>query len=178
MKKIVFLSLVLPAIAACDKDKNNSKTPEEYFSFYADGVYYDYPQEKENGWLGENKTLFAGPSSATVGYILSARTFKDPVVDGNIYITLSGNHIPTQDTIQLDGITNVVGIGKFNTADNNYELKQPLRGKMIFLERTSSKLTGTFEFDAYKMRVEGNNWVPTDTIIHITNGKFSIIPAS
>ncbi len=168
MKKIALLSLALPAIAACNKDKNNSKTPEEYFSFYADGVYYDYPQEKENGWLGENKTLFAGPSSATVGYIISARTFKDPVVDGNIYFTLSGNHIPTQDTILLDGVSNNVEITKFRDQyDNWYKV---LEGKLIFSQRNADKLIGTFQFTIAK----GNL---SDTL-YITNGKFSIIPSS
>lgn len=178
MKKIAFLSLVLPAIAACDKDKNNSHTPEEYFSFYADGVYYDYPQEKGSTIFVDWKTLGAGPTSATVGYQIRAYSRKNPVAEGTVLFSFSGNHIPTQDTVLIDGVSNTVGIGKFNATDKNYELKQPLTGKIIFSERTSSKLMGTFEFDAYKMRVEGNNWVPTDTIIHITNGKFSIIPSS
>ncbi|MBL7705231.1 MAG: hypothetical protein JNM21_06740 [Taibaiella sp.] len=177
MKKIAFLSLVLPAIAACNKDKNNSKTPEEYFSFYADGVYYDYPQEEGSSIFVDWKTLGAGTSGST-SYVIKAYSRRDPVAYGEFLFTFSGNHIPTQDTVLINGTSNKVSIIKFNTPDNNYELKQPLSGRIIFSERTSGKLTGTFEFDAYKMRVEGNNWVPTDTIIHITNGKFSIIPSS
>ncbi|OJV50901.1 MAG: hypothetical protein BGO31_10525 [Bacteroidetes bacterium 43-16] len=176
MKQLIFLSLALPGIVACNKDKK--KTPEEYFSFYADGVYYDYPQEKGSSLFVDWKTLSAGASSASVGYQIYAYSRKNPVADGFFSFIFSGNHIPSQDTILLDGVSNVVGIGKFNAMENNYELKQPLSGKIIFTERTSDKLTGIFAFDAYKMRVEGNNWVPTDSIIHITEGKFSIIPSN
>ena len=68
MKKIALLILALPAIAACDKDKNNYKTPEEYFSFYTDGVYYDYPQEEGSLIFVDRKTLGAGPTLRFQGY--------------------------------------------------------------------------------------------------------------
>ncbi len=178
MKKLhLLIPLALIVVCGC-KDKNKpTPEPEEYFSFYADGVFYDYPQEKESSWLGERKTLIAGPSSSIVVYIISARTLN-PIADGSVYFMFAGDHIPTQDTIILNGSSSGVGISKFGSMENNYEVKTPLTGKIVFTERSSSKLTGTFSFDAYKMKVEGMYQVPTDTIIHITNGKFSIIPSN
>ncbi len=168
MKKIALLSLALPAIAACNKDKNNSKAPEEYFSFYADGVYYDYPQEEGSSIFVDWKTLSAGASSATIGYQIHSYSRKNPVAEGAFSFIFSGNHIPTQDTILLDGVSNNVEITKFRDQyDNWYKV---LEGKLIFSQRNADKLIGTFQFTIAKGNLR-------DTL-YITNGKFSIIPAS
>lgn len=174
LHKCLLPCLVLLSTTACNK---KNKTPDEYFSFTANGVHYDYPQETKSGFLGESKTLFAGPSSGNLGYFIVGKSFKDPTAEGGVSFNFSSENKPDKDTIILDGFNASVSIGKFLDASNNYELRQPLTGKIIFTERNSNRLTGIFQFNAYKMKVVNANWEPTDTILHITNGKFSIIPA-
>lgn len=175
MKKLLLIALLLPGIVACKK-KNKST---EYFSFDADGVHYDYPQDETNGGLfgGPISTLGAGAMSGGLGYQIYAFSLGNPVARGEVNFNFPGNSIPSQDTVYFNGVNNSVSIGKFLNSSNNYELRQPLSGRIIFTERSNNRLTGTFEFDAYKMKVVDMNQVPTDTIIHIANGKFSIIPA-
>lgn len=67
-------------------------------------------------------------------------------------------------------------IKDFITTDARFRIEPPLTGKAIFTERNGSKLTGTFEFQAFKYHPETGDL--SDTIISITEGKFSIIPKS
>lgn len=174
MKPIIILSLGVLFFTACKKKDNK---PTEYFSFDADGVHYEYPQIKEQHLFGGIQTLSAGPTSATVGYQIYAYTTKNPATPGSFTFVFSNNTLPDKDTIILDGIYNSAGIAKLQNSSYNYEIRTPLSGRIIFTERSSALLKGTFEFNAYKMHTVGLNQEPTDTIIYITNGKFSIIPA-
>ena len=177
MKKLLALAAALLTLAACTPKPQPQ--PEDYFSFDANGVHYDYPQIKGTSLMtGDWKTLKAGSSSATVGYIIGANSLQNDIARGTFSFTLTqnGNQIPSQDTVLLDGITNTISIQKFLDQDNSYELLPPLSGRIIFSERSSQKLSGTFQFDAYKLKIVNGGWAPTDTILHGTNGKFSIIP--
>lgn len=169
------MALLLSGVAACKKKTKST----EYFSFDAEGVHYDYPQDETEGGLfgGPVSTLGATLLSGNLGYQIYAFSLENPAAPGVFNFNFLGNSIPSHDTVYFDGVSNSASIGKFLSSSNNYELRYPLSGRIIFTERNSNRLTGTFEFDAYKMKVVDMNQVPTDTIIHITNGKFSIIPA-
>ena len=183
MKYLWICMLLLPVLLNSCKDKNKiDPDAEEYFSFYADGEYFYYPQEKGSSFGGNWKTLNAGKSGTTAygiyAYNSGYYSHTNPTTLGAFSFRFNVNHIPEHDTIMLNGASNTVGISKFKTQNNNYELYPPLAGSIIFTERNSKKLTGTFEFNAYKLKQVGMEWQITDTIIHITQGKFSIIPSN
>src|SRR5690606_22825243 len=116
--------------------------------------------------------------SSSVGYLIVGSSFKNPTAEGAITFNFPEDHIPTQDTIILDGIQGRVWIEKFIHDGDNYQLRSFMPGKIIFTQRTNELLSGTFEFSAelYRTPVFGQV-VWTDTFLHITNGKFSIIPS-
>jgi len=173
MNKVIISSfLAIGLLLGC---KKKEKEPLEYFSFTANGVDYYYPQEKKHGFLGESKTLWAGSSSGNLGYFISARSFENPVAEGTFRFTFfPGDQIPQEDTIILGQNSNMVEIQDFIESGAYYKMHPPLTGKIIFTERSEEKLSGTFEFEATRTTtpVSGS----TDSILHITNGKFSIIP--
>ena len=168
MKKyLIFFAAMLLGITACDK---KHKTPEEYFSFDANGVHYEYPQESDIGWLGETKTLFAGAQSGNLGYTIAGSSWKNPTAPGTITFTFSNTDFPTQDTIILNANGDYASIKWFLEQGTYYYTGNLQVGKVIFSERSNTKLTGVFEFYAKEQT--------TGEILHITNGKFSIIPSN
>ena len=170
----IFMSSIL--FISCKDKKKIEPEPEEYFSFYADGEYFNYPQIKGLGFGGTGQTLEAY-GAGTAGYIIRGYSEDNPIASGGISIYIQGGQIPNQDTIILDGISNSAGLSDFKIQSNNFEIYPPLNGKVIFTIRTNKKLEGSFEFDAYHINYDGNGGSTiTDTIIHITNGKFAIIP--
>lgn len=172
-KKTLLFILALPLLAlSCNKKK---QTEKEYFSFYADGKYYNYPQKIEFGFLGKSQALYAAFATGGIDLIMGASDFSKPTISGRVKFLLSD--FSSQDTIILDDKRNSVGVRDLLEYGDAYELREPLTGKIIFTERTSKRLTGTFEFDAFKMKVVSMNWEPTDTILKVTKGKFSIIPS-
>lgn len=171
MKKHLLLPIFLLGLFSACRDDTPKPEPEpdEYFSFYADGVYYNYPQVKKLGFDEKAQTLEAKFISATVGYQITGMLKDNP--RGRIKMTIFPmGHIPDQDTVEL----NHAVIYDFLNFSHNYKIAPPLRGKIIFTERTYMRLTGTFEFQAYKY--VSTTGELTDTIITITDGKFSIIP--
>lgn len=163
MKNIaVTLSIIILSALLFNACRNKSIEPEEYFSFYADGEYFNIPQESRWSFGGEVKSLKAYKVGLT-SYSIRA-TVKD-FPHTSVSLEFSGGHIPNEDTV----ILSFAGILDFKEQDNNYGMYSPLSGKVIFSERSSSKLTGIFEFDA--IGADGK-------IIKITNGKFSIIPTN
>src|SRR5690606_24647420 len=113
--------------------------PEEYFSFYADGEFFDYPQEKGLGFGSTGQTLKAY-GAGTVGYIIRGYSRKDPSAGGVITFYIQGAHIPDRDTVILEGGTpNRAAIVEFKHQDNSYTMSAPLTGKIIFTERSFSK---------------------------------------
>ncbi|HRP88793.1 MAG TPA: hypothetical protein PKX92_02015 [Edaphocola sp.] len=171
MKNIILLFLLLPTMMACNKKENN----KEYFYFDANGVHYNYPLKTKLGLLGESKSIWAGASSGSLGYFMGASCWKDPSAPGTITFNFPGNNIPTQDTIILDGVNNRSTIERFLNQEAYYKLVPPQNGRIIFTERTTQRLTGTFQFDVKLVVTPTQGTV--DSVIHITNGKFSIIPA-
>lgn len=175
MKKLLITAAALCLLAACQDKTQPEPEPEEYFSFYADGQYNNYPQKKGLGFGGTGQTLKAIRGSATTGYRISAWDYNSNA-QGGISITFSGSNMPDKDTIILTS----VGINDFKqSSGGDYILRPPLTGKVIFSERSNTKLTGTFEFQAFRIGYDenGSNYL-TDTIITITDGKFSIIPTN
>jgi|SRR5690554_6013394 len=176
----IFFPILLTSILIFSCKKKN-QNPEEYFSFYANGVKHEYPQDQTEGGLfgGPSNTLGAGSLSGNLGYQIYAFNLEGWGTPGMITFNFPGSEIPSQDTIILDGISNRVRIENFLNFRDNYELHPPLTGKIIFSERTNEKLSGTFEFEAELYRtisISNREW--TDTILHVTQGKFSIIPSS
>ena len=175
MNKIKIITLaLLTLLAACGtKTSTPDPEPEEYFSFYADGEFFNYRQQFITGLIGDtdNKAIEA-ERMGTTGYRISASDHDAPgYARGGVQLFFSGAHIPESDTV----IIHSGEILDFKSFFNNYVIKPPLFGTIIFTERTTSKLTGTFEFEAYKSLGGG---VYSDTILHITGGKFSIIPSN
>jgi len=173
MNKLLICSfLAIGLLLGC---KKKEKEPLEYFSFTANGVDYYYPQIKGTAFVGNWKTLGAGPMSGNMGFLIRARSVEDPAIPGEFRFTFfPGDQIPQQDTIILDGVNNITAVEWFLNQDAYYKLLPPQKGKIIFTERTEEKLSGTFEFEATRtiIPVYGS----ADSILHITNGKFSIIP--
>ena len=176
----IILSLFMSSIflISCKDKKKIEPEPKEYFSFDANGVHYDYPQIKGTSLaVGSWKTLGAGRVSGSLGYIIRGRSEKNPTSPGAIVFNFAESHIPTEDTIILDGVLNIVTIEAFEHYGDNYQLRSSLPGKIIFTERSNQMLSGTFEFSAELYRTPTFNvTVWTDTFLNITNGKFSIIP--
>ncbi|HRP88438.1 MAG TPA: hypothetical protein PKX92_00230 [Edaphocola sp.] len=174
MRNFILIALLLPLMATC---KKKNKSTKEYFSFDANGVHYDYLQDIKYGFGTSRRAIYAVGGS-NLGYVIVGSNFKNPTAEGAIIFNFAEDHIPDKDTIIFNGINNKILIEKFLNIDNNYELKLPLQGRIIFTERSNNLLSGIFEFDVYKMKVVDWHWEATDTILHITNGKFSIIPAN
>ena len=168
---LAFVCLGILSAIGC---KKKDQTPEEYFSFDANGVHYDYPQEKKEASLfGGGKKALSAWASNSLGYQISAYTLKDGAIPGYFLFRLYGG-FPAKDTILL-GADGEVSIERFINQSANYSMIPPY-GRIIFTERTSERLTGTFEFYAelYQFPTFGPE---VDTVIHITNGRFSIIPS-
>ncbi|HZH88344.1 MAG TPA: hypothetical protein VFD78_04115 [Chitinophagaceae bacterium] len=178
MNKLIIGSfLAIGLLLGC---KKKEKEPLEYFSFTANGVDYNYPQEKRSGFLGVNQALWAGSSSGNLGYFIGASNFEDLAIPGTFRFTFfPGDQIPQQDTIILDGVSAKVNLIGFLKDGDNYQHYGSLPGKIIFTERSEDMLSGTFEFQAELYRPHPDyvsHVIWTDTFIHITNGKFSIKP--
>src|SRR5690554_4535626 len=173
---LILTSLIFTT--ACKKKEKTEPEPDEYFSFYADGEYHFYPQDIGNTLFGGWQTLSAGMSSATVGYGMAAYSRERNTAPGAITFTLSENPLTSdKDTVILDGYGNSVFISKFKDQSISYVLRPPLKGKIIFSQRTEEKLIGTFEFESYKrIHNPDNSYTIPDTVFHFTQGKFAIIP--
>ncbi len=168
MNKLLICSfLAIGLLLGC---KKKEKEPLEYFSFTANGVDYYYPQgETPGGFAGSSNALGAGSAGYGLGFQIYAFSLENPAIPGEFRFTFfPGDQIPQQDTIILDGVNNMTVVEWFLNQDAFYKLLPPQKGKIIFTERTEEKLSGTFEFEAQQQY--------NDSILHITNGKFSIIP--
>ena len=164
----IILTLIISSIffLSCKDKKIIEPEPEEYFSFYADGKYFNYPQIKGLGFGGTGQTLKAW-GAGTAGYIIRGYSEENSIASGAITIYIHGGQIPNQDTVILDGLTDYAVVQGLKYEDNDFVQASPLTGKVIFTQRTAQKLMGTFEFQAGK---SGGG------ILTITQGKFSIIP--
>jgi hypothetical protein len=171
--KYIFLALACLGILSTTACKKKDKAPEEeYFSFEANGVHYDYPAKRESGFLGESKTPYGGLSTGSLGYFMGGSDWNDKAAPGRVKFQLYSG-FPDKDTILL-GVDGKVSIYSFINQSASYSMIPPY-GKIIFTERSSERLIGTFEFYAelYNFPTFGPE---VDTVLHITNGKFSIIP--
>src|SRR5690554_3217012 len=167
MNKLLICSfLAIGLLLGC---KKKEKEPLEYFSFTANGVDYYYPQIKGTAFVGNWKTLGAGSMSGNMGFLIRARSEENPAIPGEFRFTFfPGDQIPQQDTIILDNSNAWAEIENFINMGNNFNTNGSYSGKLIFTVRSEDMLSGTFEFEAQQQY--------NDSILHITNGKFSIIP--
>jgi len=169
MNKLIIGSfLAIGLLFGC---KKKEKEPLEYFSFTANGVDYYYPQDETPGGLfgGPSNTLGAGSAGYGLGFQIYAFSLEDPASPGEFRFTFfPGDQIPQQDTIILDNSNAWAEIEDFIDMGNSFNTKGVNSGKIIFKIRSEEMLSGTFEFEA--------NQQYNDSILHITNGKFSIIP--
>src|SRR5690554_129695 len=167
MNKLLICSfLAIGLLLGC---KKKEKEPLEYFSFTANGVDYYYPQIKGTAFVGNWKTLGAGPMSGNMGFLIRARSVEDPAIPGEFRFTFfPGDQIPQEDTIILDNSNAWAEIEDFIDMGNSFNTKGVNSGKIIFKIRSEEMLSGTFEFEA--------NQQYNDSILHVTNGKFSIKP--
>ena len=167
MKQLFIISIILLSFSACKDKVIQEPEPDEYFSFYADGEYFNYPQKRNKGFLVDGHLLEAY-KLGTTQFVIQAGLENNPWSIMSIYFP--GGHIPDRDTIELSA----AGIQHFKEMDVTFGLRPPLTGRVIFSERTESRLTGTFEFQAYLYLGRG---VYSDSILTISGGKFSIIPS-
>ena len=157
---------ILSAIGCKKKDH----TPEEYFSFDANGVHYHYPQIKSTGFLGQSRTISALQVSGSFGYKIATCWLDGNVERGKFDFRLGGVGLPDKDTIEL---YTVYIYAFFSSSFNTYKLSPPYTGRMIFTERSSTALRGTFELQAVKSTTDTLGY---DSVLTITNGSFYIIP--
>lgn len=167
MKKVIIGSLM--AISVLLGCKKKEKEPVEFFSFTANGVDYFYPQIKGTAFVGDWKTLGAGVASGNLGYIIRVRSEEEPSAPGQFIFFLNENLMLTEDTIVLYGNNGWVEIKHLFEMDNNFSTNATYNGRIIFHQKDKTFLKGKFEFKAQNQY--------NDSIIHITNGQFSIIPS-
>lgn len=170
MKYLLLVLCCLGLLSNIGCKKKIIAPEEEFFSFDANGKHYNYPQVKRNGFAGSSKTIEAFKPSGSLGYQLSAHWLDGGVKRGEFDFRLGGSGIPNQDTINL---STVYIYDFFRSYGNSYELSPPYTGRMIFTERSSTALRGTFELQAVKYTTDSLSF---DTVLTITNGSFYIIP--
>ena len=128
--------------------------------------------------MGDWKTLNAGIASGNLGYIIGANSREEPSAPGQFIFFLNENQVLTDDTIILDGLKNKVIVKNFLSSEDNHLQHSELPGQIVFTEKSAEKIAGFFEFDAELYRTPSLlETIWTDTILHITNGQFSIIPS-
>ena len=167
MKKVIIGSLM--AISVLLGCKKKEKEPVEFFSFTANGVDYFYPQIKGTAFVGDWKTLAARLLPGDMGYMITGRSKEEPSAPGQIVFLFPGDGMPIEDTIILNGLNGLVKIEDFLFMGNSFSTNTDYNGRIIFHQKDKSFLKGEFEFKAQN---QYNN-----SIIHITNGQFSIIPS-
>ncbi len=171
--KYIHLTLVCLGILSSTGCKKNTPEPvieEEYFSFDANGKHYHYPQVKNNGFLGQSRTIAALKVSGSFGYKIAACWLDGNVERGRLEFRFGGFGIPDKDTVEL---STVYIYGFFRFHENTYKLTSPYTGRMIFTERSATALRGTFELQAAKTTSDTLGY---DSVLTITNGSFYIIP--
>lgn len=164
--KIYYIFLIL-LLAACYKNEP-APEPKEYFNCYIDGKYWTYKQ----GSFTNHDALRARVNAITLpGFEITAddvTTF--PQTQINIWFIQE--NFPTKDTVELttynDGYYAEI-LGPDTTgALIGFETDDTHTGHLIFTKREPNLIQGTFYFDAYS--------AAQNRTVHITNGKFSIIP--
>ena len=156
----IILSIFMSSIffMSCKDKKKIEPELEEYFN---------YPQIKGLGFGGTGQTLEAY-GAGTAGYIITGYSRDNPIARGYVTIYIFGGQIPNQDTVFLNDIEGYASLKDYKHSGNNYFTNIIENGRIIFTKRTNQKLEGIFEFTARQQY--------DSTLIHITNGKFAIIP--
>ena len=174
MKNFFLFPLLLLGLTACKKDTTPAAPPDtnaqgEYFNCKIDGQYWTYKQAgyTHHDALTAGKGLITDPGFAITG--TNVVDFPQTVIT----FWMIGTDFPDSDTIELADYSSgnyaeIVGPDReyanldFMTNDSNS------KGKIIFTKRTPQRIEGTFYFDAFR-----KFGAP---VIHITEGRFSIIP--
>ena len=168
------LLLLFATLSSCKKDTPPATLPDtnaqgEYFNCKIDGKYWTY---KQAGYTNHDD-LTAGKGIITdPGYVITAENGED-FPQTVVKFWMIGTDFPDSDTIELADYSSgnyaeIVGPNTdnanldFNTKDSSSE------GRLIFTKRMANRLEGNFYFDAYRKS--------SSSVIHITEGRFSIIP--
>lgn len=162
----LFLLLLL---AACHKNETSPATePKEYFNCYINGKYWTYKQPT----FSNHDPLRAWYEASLIPHFALG---GDNVVDfpqTGIGFDLDNINFPNKDTFYLSSYPggNMAHIDNPDTDGNLHEFRtnDTLTGVLIFTKREANLIQGTFYFDAYNETL--------NRTVHITNGKFSIIP--
>jgi|GEM_PF-1401792 len=165
--KTFLLALALVFGSSCRKTSGTS--PKEYFSCIINGVYFTYKQDPTSN----HDALIARPGQITLpAYQIAGDNVVDFPYTG-INFWLINKSFPDKDTVILstyeDGAYATINYPQDSTmvavdfsTDSNHT------GRIIFTKRSPSELEGTFSFDAQR--------AGSSTVLHITEGKFSIKP--
>lgn len=164
MKYLFLLLFISLTFSACKK-QFQIDFPDEFLSFIAGGKEYYYPQKKNLGAFHTGKLLDAYANKDIPGYILIGKRAGDPTVAGNILFNVSGGALPDRDTMRVSDGTLTVSLIHFNEIEGNYYTSLSGVGMLIFEERTSEWMRGTFYFDGLDI-----NGVE----LHVTQGTFAI----
>lgn len=164
--KSYYLFLIL-LLAACHKNEPATE-PKEYFNCYIDGKYWTYAQ----GSFTNHDALRARVNAITLpGFEITADNVTNfPTTIINIWFI--EETFPTKDTVMLttysDGYYAEIISPDTAGSGNSFETDNTYTGQLIFTKREPNLIQGTFYFDAYS--------AAQNRTVHITNGKFSIIP--
>jgi hypothetical protein len=174
MKNYLLLALILTLGGfSCKK----SKASTEYFSFDVNGEQTNYVQKQRKVNLGSGPyTINALKASAKAGIanvycITGLDVDKFPGNEGNLTIWLPIDQLAENKEFVFDGVTAKAYLINYkNFAYDTPGLYGPQHnGKVTITKFTNERIEGTFDF--YLKSAVGT------TVSHITNGKFSIIPA-
>lgn len=173
MKKLWPLAfLTFLGTLGCNKEPGPPPAPPdvneqgEYFNCYINGKYWTFKQDPYAA-----DALSASVSQITLpGYRLHAVAhdgYPRTVID----LWMIGENVPSKDTFDLttysDGSYAEILGPTANFCCSGFGTDMTHTGKLIF-SRRGDRLEGTFYFDAQRP--------DTNVVIHVTNGRFSIIP--
>lgn len=178
MKKLLLsLSVALSLVYGCKPD-DPIVTPnpppvsesDEYFNCYIDGKYWTYKQGSgsfSGDALKAERIIMQGPN-----FRIQAANHVDNDDNTVIVLWMVADTFPSKDTIPLtldadSAYAAIVG-PNLDFMNISFKTNHVASGELIFTKRTSERLEGTFYFDAQRP--------DTSVVIHVTNGRFSIIP--
>lgn len=160
---LLYTLFLFTSFACCKKDKIEPE-PAEYFNCYIDGEYFTYTEQPS--WV-TNKALKCRLDHQ--GWFEMEGRDAQSDEQNSIVFFIKGGGLPTKDTLELKAYQRAeLNYRKLGTPIGNATTSDSIGGKLIFTTRTTGLVQGTFNFDV----LNPNN----NKIVHITNGKFKVIP--
>jgi hypothetical protein len=161
---LVLILVLFTCMTCCKKQPKTEPEPEEYFNCYIDGEYFTYT--KEYSWV-TNKALKCRLNHQ--GWFEIMGFDAQNAEQNGIGFFIVGGGLPTKDTLDLKAYQRAeLYYRKLGTPSSSANTNDSIGGQLIFTTRTTSLVKGIFNFDV----LNPNN----NQIVHITNGKFKVIP--